>query len=110
MEMIGTPGSVPATVQTVSPTTGQTVSMSDTSANSCLWITPAGTLNSLTVNLPSNANSILGQVVSLGSQQVITTLTVQNAGTIFNNLTSLAIGDLYAFKKVASNTWARFSQ
>jgi hypothetical protein len=58
---------------TVTPTAGQTVSMSGFS----LFLTPAGTLATLTVNLPPNAKP--GQTATITSTQAVTTLTVHNS-------------------------------
>lgn len=93
-----------------SPVNAQTINWNNNSQNTLLWLTPAGPLASLTVNLPSEANSVVGQVLSIGSSQTVTDLVIQNATTIFNNVTTLSAGDLYAFKKVSPNTWARYAQ
>lgn len=95
------------TPQTATPTTGQTVVMTSDSANRTIWLTPAGPLLALTVTLPSDANSVLGQIVRIGSTQVVTTLTINGAGGILNPVTTLAANDLFSFQKVAANTWAR---
>lgn len=101
--------SIASTVQSASPTSGQTVTMEQGGNNTTLWLTPAGPLASLTVSLPGEAVSWMGQLCSVGTSQPITDLTVNNATTIFNNVTTLSAGDLYAFKKVAPNTWSRYA-
>jgi len=94
-------------VQPVTPTTGQTVQMTDDSRNGTLVLSPAGTLATLTVVLPSDANSVVGQYRSVSSTKAITLLTVNGATTIFNAPTVMSAGDLVTFKKTAPNTWMR---
>lgn len=111
LPFIGTPltsleKAVLATVQTVTPTTGQTVSMTDNAVDNTLYLTPAGTLAALTVNLPSNANSRIGQVERIFTTQQITALTVANATTILGNPTTLNVNESVSFQKMAANTWA----
>ena len=93
-------------VQNLSPTAGQTISMTDNSVDGLLWLTPAGTLATLTVNFPSDANSRIGQVRSVGSSKQITAITLSNA-TFFNTVSTIALGECYSFQKVAANTWVR---
>lgn len=94
-------------VTVATPTTGQTVAVTNDSRDRTLWLSPAGTLAALTITFPSDANSRLGQIVRLGSSQVITALTL-NGATILNTAATLAsAGDMYSFQKVAANTWAR---
>lgn len=93
----------------VTPTTGQTVVMAADNYDRLLWLTPAGTLDTLTVTLPADATSRVGQQVMVGASQVITALTVNGATTIHNPPTSLALGGLVLLVKVASSTWATLS-
>ena len=89
-------------------TTGQTVVLTDTAKNNTLYITPAGTLAALTVTLPTNGNSNIGQTVTIFSTQIITSLTISGAGaTVQGNVTTLAANAFVSFRKVAANTWAR---
>lgn len=94
-------------IQTASPTTGQTVVFTADDKDRTLWLTPAGALAALTITFPTDGASRLGQIVRLGSSQVITALTLGGA-TILNTAATLAsAGDMYSFQKVAANTWAR---
>jgi|SRR6267154_2768315 len=97
-------GILPRVVQTVVALTGQTIQMTDNSADGTLFLTPAGTLATLTVNFPSDANSILGQMRILATTQNITTLTLANA-IFLNMITTINANDCFAFQKVAANTW-----
>lgn len=93
-------------IQTASPTAGQTVVMTADSKDRTLYLTPAGTLATLTTTLPANATSRVGQIARIGTSQAITLLTIDGAATILNTVTSLAIGAV-TFQKVAANTWIR---
>lgn len=92
--------------QTATPTTGQTVVMNDNTLDGVLYLTPAGTLATLTVTLPTNANSRLGQIRRLSTTQELTGLTI-NGGTVLNSPTTLTANGTVAFQKVAASTWMR---
>lgn len=95
--------------QTASPTTGQTVNMTNSSFTGFLYLTPAGTIAALTVALPAEANSILGQVRRITTSQAITALTLTQQGggqTILGAPAGLTAGQTIAVMKVAANTWA----
>ncbi len=93
-------------VETSVPTTGTTFTMVDDNRDGGYWATPAGTIAALTVTLPSEANSRIGQRRFVGSSQIITTLTVNGATTIYGAPTTLAAGGGFTLTKVATNTWA----
>jgi hypothetical protein len=96
--------------QTASPVAAGTVIMNDTPIDGLLYLTPAGSLATLTVTLPTNANSRLGQTRRLSTTQDIVLLTVNVAGgTILNNPTTLSANSSLAFQKVAANTWMRIA-
>lgn len=94
-------------VQTATPTTGQTVVMTDSSQSGTLYLTPAGTLAALTVTLLSNANSVIGQIRRIGTNNIITTLTINGAASILGTVTTIALGVSASFQKVASDTWIK---
>lgn len=91
--------------QTLAPSTGNTVSAPNVPIDSTTWIAPSGTLLNLTFNLPSDANSRLGQLVAIGFSKIITNLVLANASNIGNPIISAAINDLFTYKKVAADTW-----
>lgn len=76
------------TVQYSAPTTGSTVTVGST-GHTKLLLNPAGTLATLTVTFPGSPSD--GDMVQLGSSQIITALTM-NGGTIVGALTTLAVG------------------
>jgi len=92
--------------QSAAPTTGQNVAMTDNDKNGILYLNAAGPLAALTVTLPSNANSKIGQERLIASSKAVTLLTVTNpsGGTVIAP-TSLTIGSNIVMRKVADNTW-----
>jgi hypothetical protein len=92
--------------QSVVPTTGQNVVMTDNDKDGILYLNPAGLLAALTVTLPSNANSKIGEERLIASSKAVTLLTVVNpsGGTVIAPA-SLALGANIAMRKVADNTW-----
>lgn len=96
-------------VSASTPVTTNTITARTTKANETLYIAPSGTLAALTVAFPSDANSQIGQTLTVFSTQIITALTVSSAGlTILGTaLTALAATTAYRFQKVAASTWIR---
>lgn len=92
--------------QSVVPTTGQTVTMTDNDKDGILYLNPAALLAALTVTLPSNANSKIGQERMIASSKAITLLSVVNpsGGTVIAPA-SLTLGANISMRKVADNTW-----
>jgi len=95
--------------QNVSPLTGATVVMTDTGDDALLNLTPAGTLAALTITLPTEANSRVGQIVRIHTSQTITALTINGATTIRNTVATLLGQDDVSFQKTAANTWSRLA-
>lgn len=96
--------------QTATPLTGTTVNMIDSAADGYLSILGAGDLAALSINLPSNAASVLGEVRRINALHNITALTLNQIGgaaTIQNTITTINAGDTVSFIKVAANTWSR---
>lgn len=89
------------------PTTGQTVNFANSPVDQTIYATPAGTLASLTLTLPSDATSQPGQICRFFTSQALTVLTVNGAVTIRNAPVSSVINDCCTFQKVAANTWIR---
>lgn len=104
----GSLGSV-AIVTTLSPTTGFSRAWNAVSADEFLNLTPAGTLSTGTLVFPTNANSRIGEKLSVTSSQIITALTISAAGLTINGLTptSLQVGQVVSYIKTAASTWQR---
>lgn len=103
----GYPAGATRVVQPATPATGATVIVQDGQNNVLVNLTPAGTLASLTVQLPTDAGSFIGQEVHIATTKAVTLLTVSGATTIYNPLTVLQPGDVFVMEKIATNTWAR---
>lgn len=98
-----------ATIQAASPVTGATVTFGTQVTDIDLFLTPVGTLATLSIAFPADANSYVGQVLSVFSTQIVTALTVSvSGGTIYGSAaTALAAGGVLAYKKLAANVWFR---
>lgn len=95
------------TVTKLSPTTGQTVSFANSDVDQIIYLAPAGTLAALTVQLPSEASSRVGQRVTICSSQIVVSLTINGATTVLNTVTSMVVSDCFTFVKIDANTWAK---
>lgn len=100
---------IPTLVTAVTPLTGATVTASALLANETIYITPAGTLATLTVSWPSNANSSIGQRFAFFSTQTITALTVSSPSQtlVGTALTAMVANTEYAWVKTAASVWIR---
>lgn len=94
-------------LESFAPTTGQTVQSLSTAMIGLVNIQPAGTLAALTVNLPTEATSFIGQIVRIAFFKAITALTIAGPTTVYNAPSSAAIGDNIGFQKTSANTWSR---
>lgn len=93
-------------IQTVTPTTGQTVVMTNDNKNGTLILTPAGTLATLTITFPTDGNSRVGQIRRFASTSIITALTI-NGAVILNSIVAIAVNECFSYQKVSANTWVR---
>ena len=91
--------------QFAAPTTGQTVTVA--TGDSWLVLTPAGTLATLTVTLPTDRTD--GEIVRVSSSQIITALTVSGAGTALAGApTTIAAGGFWIMCYTSVlNSWVR---
>ena len=97
--------------QTVSysvPTTGATVTIpSFDGVELLVFLNPAGTLATLTVNMPSVVTD--GQKVSIMSSQVLTLITM-GGGTILSAITTMGVNAFATYAYSATNTtWFRLN-
>lgn len=92
--------------QTSTPTTGNTVTFAKGPQDTNLYVTPAGTLAALTIALPGETQTRIGQVLNITCSQIITALTVNGATTIYNAPASLSAGQSFQVTKLAANVWA----
>lgn len=89
------------------PVSGGTVQSTNTAMMGLTVVNPAGTLATLTVNVPPEATSTIGQVERFAFLKAITLLTVGGATNILGAPSSAVVGDNIGFQKVAANTWTR---
>lgn len=91
------------------PTTGGTVTIVNTAMSGLTVVSPAGTLAALTVSLPTDAASTIGQIERIAFRQAITTLTinVSGGGTVSGAPVTAQANDNIGFQKIAANTWNR---
>lgn len=90
-------------------TTGQTQTFADNPLNSVMYLKPAGTIAAQTVNVPSDANSRVGQELKLVSSQAVTALTLAQpggGGTFLGAPAGMTAGQTLLLTKVEANTWA----
>lgn len=97
------------TIQAASPLTATTVTFGTQVTDIDLFLTPAGTIATLTVAFPADADSYIGQDLWVFSTQIVTALTVSVAGgTIYGTAaTALAAGGAIGYRKLAANVWFR---
>lgn len=95
------------TVVRYSPATGGTVSFAANSYDQTIFLTPAATLANLTISLPIEGVSRIGQVVRFGSSKAVTLLAVNGASVVLGGQTSLAANTGGSYQKVMANTWIR---
>lgn len=98
------------TTQYASPTTGSTVQITDSSINTHLILTPAGTLSTLILTLPAVANIIDKQDILINCTQAVTTLTVNGngAGAVTGEPSSLSANGFFRLKYDATgDVWYR---
>lgn len=92
----------------VTPTTGQTVAFRNTNDNGTLVIAPAGTIAALTISLPANATSDIGQEIFAAFEQTVTTVTITN-GTLMGSPGTASAGEGWLMKKTRASTWTKVS-
>ncbi len=90
----------------VVPTNGQTVNVTIGSIDSSLLLSPAGALATLTVAFPSDANSSLGDLVYIGTTQLLTIISLTGT-TLIAAIVTLAANTMVTYKKVDVDTWMR---
>lgn len=89
---------LPITLQSVTPLTGTTVTISEASNNVVLDLNPAGTLAELTIVFPSTG--VPTQVLNISTTQDITVLNLVNVD--YGAITSAVAGDCMSFLRVSS--------
>lgn len=98
-----------ATAATFVPTDASTVTVPSSDRTiTLISLEPATDLSTLTVKLPVDAVSRLGQRIFVRTSRQISNVTFQcDGGTVDNWLVMLSAGDCVDFTKVKSSTWSR---
>lgn len=91
----------------VVPTEGMAVSCPSTDQDVDLQLKPATDLNLITVTLPPESVSRLGQRVFIRSTRQIAEMDVSGATTVDNWSVMFNPGDCVVFFKSDTNTWSR---
>ena len=95
-------------LQYATPTVGQTVTIEDAIVDIRIVINPAGLLATLTVVMPSTPYN--GQIVTVCSSQVVTTLTMTSSITLLGSLAAFAINSSASWVySVTANSWFRLN-
>jgi len=96
-------------VNASAPLTGASLGANANGQNEVQYIAPAGTIAALTYVFPTDANSRVGQSITLFSTHIVTALTITSAGLtlIGTALTAMAANTPYTWRKVATATWIR---
>lgn len=100
--------SPPRQIQTFTPTSGQTLEMGQNPRDMTLVILGSAPLASLTVALPAEAVSQIGQIVRVAATVAIDEFTLSN-GSVLNAPAQLFDGDAIALQKIEETTWIRVS-
>ena len=91
----------------VVPVEGGTVTLPSTNRELIINLNPAANLNALTLVLPNEASSKMGQRVFIASTRQIATLTATGTSTVNNPTVMFSPGDNYVYFKNKPNTWSR---
>jgi len=100
------------TVTVATPATGATINFNSGGQDETLFLDHSGTIANLTVVLPTNATSVVGQTLRVFARSAVTALTVTaTSQTVYSaslaSPNNLAATTGVAWQKVAANTWAR---
>jgi hypothetical protein len=93
------------------PLTGFSVSFNSVSQPEMIFLQPAGTLATGTLVFPPAGKNRVGQILSIMSTQIVTSLTVTSTGLtlVGTAVTALAANVRIAWQCVALNTFARIT-
>lgn len=89
------------------PITGEVVNFEDSGYSQHLQLEPAGTLATITLTLPSDTNSLIGQEVVVFTTAELTAITWAGAVTIVGAPTTLSANTYARMAKVGADKWVR---
>jgi len=105
--VIGATLPLPVTMMSFVPAEGATLSTPNQTNDMSIQLNPLTALNEITLTLPSEASSRIGQRVFIRSSLEIGTMTTIGATTVDNAWVQFNPGDCVVFFKSAANTWSR---
>lgn len=105
--VIGAVLPLPVTMMAFVPAEGATITTPNQANDMSIQLNPMTALNAITLTLPSEASSRIGQRVFIRSSLEIGTMTTVGATTVDNAWVQFNPGDCVVFFKSAANTWSR---
>lgn len=91
---------------------GATISVRPDGLDETIFLNHTSTAAAATLDFPTNANSVVGQIVRIFSRSAVTTFTVTPPGSVIirgTALTSLSANSSASWQKVATDLWVRLS-
>lgn len=94
------------------PSSAGAVTFNSGGQDETIYLDIGGAITGLTVNFPSDANSVVGQTLSIFARNAVNatvTITDTSGGSrIPTPPSALAAGIMYSWQKVSANTWVGF--
>jgi hypothetical protein len=95
------------TVTVAAPAGGGTITFNSGGQDETFYLNIDAAITGLTINFPSDANSVIGQTLSVFAKSAVNATVTYPIGTeVPAAPTALSAGLLYSWRKVAANTWA----
>ena len=95
------------TVTVATPASAGTITFNAGWQDELIYLDIGAAITGLTVNFPSDANSVIGQTVSVFSRSAVNATVTYPIGTeVPTAPTALVAGILYSWTKVQASTWA----
>jgi len=95
------------TVTVATPSGGGTITFNSGGQDETIYLDISGAITGLTITFPTDANSVVGQTLSVFAKNAINGpgVTYTNGTRVPAAPTALAAGILYSWRKVALSTW-----
>jgi hypothetical protein len=95
------------TVTVATPASGGTITFNSGGQDETFYLDIGSAITGLTINFPTDANSVIGQTLSVFARSAVNATVTYPIGTeVPAAPTSLSSGIMYSWRKVAANTWA----
>jgi|688.fasta_scaffold436198_1 hypothetical protein len=97
------------TVTVATPASGGTVTFNAGGQDELIYLDIGSAITGLTINFPSDANSVIGQTISVFCRSAVNATVTYPIGTeVPTAPTSLVAGIMYSWQKVSTSTWVGF--